>query len=551
MADEKFDAVVIGGGNKGLVTAMYLTKYGGLKTGIFEVRHEAGGGWSTEEVAAPGFTFNNHSTAHCTYYYDLIWEDFPDFKEKGGELFPASTGCIFIEDHSSMLFYHREEDPTWEKTAASLAKFSKRDAEAMMQFGRIWDEYVYPEYHRWVWTPPVAGQPDPFFKNSLARAPKGVIDPSWENKSLMQICDEIFESVEVKSAIYRAAYTFWGGPAHTQGNGWHLLGISMSSGREVGYMRGGTHSSAHAAQKIVVENGGKIFTRSEVEKVIIENGSATGIRLKDGTSVEAKVIVSTLSPQMMCTRLIGEEHLPQNIIRKIKALTVNYSAGVWWDGWALHEPPKYKAAEQEPDIDKVVYISVMDKDPWCLSKEFWKRQLGREWPEAPHIDCYPDCWTYSPPVGVDPSQAPPGKCMAGDELYTCAADVFTEKEWTEFKKPHADHILDIWSKFAPNMTWDNVIGYRIDSPWDITNRLRQTPGNGCWNILDIVGSQVGWYRPIMELSDHRTPIKGLYGTGSGWHPLGCGLAGGGYNCYQAISKDLGLRNPKDEKKRPY
>ena len=552
MADERFDAVVVGGGNKGLVTAMYLTKYGGMKTGVFEVRHEAGGGWSTEEVAAPGFTFNTHSTAHCTFYYDLLWEDFPDFKEKGAELLHAraSTGGIFIEDHSAILFYNRVNDPNWEKTAASAAKFSKQDAEALLLFGKLWDDYIYPEFQRWLWTPPVAGQPDPFFENLLRICPKGSIDPSWENKSLMQISDELFESVEVKCGVYRGGYSYWGGPAHVQGNGWHLLVITMAAAREFGLIRGGTHSSAHAAQKIVVENGGKIFTRTEVDKVIIENGRARGILLKDGSVVEAKVVVSSLSPHSMCLDLIGEDHLPQHIIRKVRALTAFYSAGGWWDAWALHEPPDYKAAGFDRDVNETAFIALMDKDPWSLSREFWKRKLGREWPGAPIIHGLPNTWSPSIASVGDPSQAPPGKCAAGNELYTCAADVFTEKEWNAFKKPHADFVLDMWGRFAPNMTWNNVIGYRVDSPWDITHRLRHTPVNGCWNLLDCVSSQVGWCRPMMELSDHRTPIKGLYGTGSGWHPLGYGLGAGGYNCYQVIAEDWGLRKPQDEK-RPY
>ena len=45
MADAKYDVVLIGGGNKGLVLAMYLAKYGGMKVGIFEKNHELGGGW--------------------------------------------------------------------------------------------------------------------------------------------------------------------------------------------------------------------------------------------------------------------------------------------------------------------------------------------------------------------------------------------------------------------------------------------------------------------------------------------------------------------------
>ena len=43
MADETYDAIVIGGGAKGLITAMYLAKFGGMDVAIFERRHETGG----------------------------------------------------------------------------------------------------------------------------------------------------------------------------------------------------------------------------------------------------------------------------------------------------------------------------------------------------------------------------------------------------------------------------------------------------------------------------------------------------------------------------
>ena len=42
MADMTFDAVICGGGNKGLMLAMYLTRYAGMSVGIFERRHEIG-----------------------------------------------------------------------------------------------------------------------------------------------------------------------------------------------------------------------------------------------------------------------------------------------------------------------------------------------------------------------------------------------------------------------------------------------------------------------------------------------------------------------------
>ena len=45
MADKSFDVVIVGGGNKALIAAMYLTKDGKLRVGIFEERDELGGGW--------------------------------------------------------------------------------------------------------------------------------------------------------------------------------------------------------------------------------------------------------------------------------------------------------------------------------------------------------------------------------------------------------------------------------------------------------------------------------------------------------------------------
>ena len=55
MPDATYDAVIIGGGNKTLLLAMYLIKYGGMSVAVFERRHELGGCLTTEETAAPGF----------------------------------------------------------------------------------------------------------------------------------------------------------------------------------------------------------------------------------------------------------------------------------------------------------------------------------------------------------------------------------------------------------------------------------------------------------------------------------------------------------------
>ena len=64
MAD--YDAIMVGGGNNGLIVAAYLAK-AGLKTLVLEARDFVGGGVVTQEATAPGFRHDLGATAAgCT-----------------------------------------------------------------------------------------------------------------------------------------------------------------------------------------------------------------------------------------------------------------------------------------------------------------------------------------------------------------------------------------------------------------------------------------------------------------------------------------------------
>jgi phytoene dehydrogenase-like protein len=66
------------------------------------------------------------------------------------------------------------------------------------------------------------------------------------------------------------------------------------------------------------------------------------------------------------------------------------------------------------------------------------------------------------------------------------------------------------------------------TPLDACNAKNYCP-EGNWAIIDPIPSQNGAFRPILELSQYRTPTKGLYCTGSGWHPGAGGMYGAGPN----------------------
>lgn len=65
LKNQKWDALVIGGGHNGLTAAAYLAR-GGLSVAVLERRHVLGGAAVTEELI-PGFKFSR-----CSYLQSLL-----------------------------------------------------------------------------------------------------------------------------------------------------------------------------------------------------------------------------------------------------------------------------------------------------------------------------------------------------------------------------------------------------------------------------------------------------------------------------------------------
>ena len=106
-------------------------------------------------------------------------------------------------------------------------------------------------------------------------------------------------------------------------------------------------------------------------------------------------------------------------------------------------------------------------------------------------------------------------------------------------------MLTYWQRFAPNMTWDNIIGVDANTPLDHT-RLKNMAPNGNMASIDHVPYQWADLRPTPELANHRTPIKNLYATGAAWHSGANSGSSEAYNCYKIIAKDMGLGKPWEE-----
>jgi beta-carotene ketolase (CrtO type) len=545
MSDATFDAVIVGGGNKALLLAMYLIKYGGMSVAIFERRHEIGGCLATEEISAPGFRGNTHATIVVPFYYGPHYRDFPEFWEYGAQCdqYLVSEGAVFKNNNTCLAIYSEKHDPTQERTAREITRFSSRDAEQWLKFWKLWQsDELQRVVQEGLFNPPEMRVAPEMLERQMALLPN-LVEADFEPDSLrmsasyLRCARDLFESKELQYCIMR--YVLQQRDVSETGVGVEMFSWTGSL-PILSFVRGGTHQIAHAAHKILVRDGCKFFTHCEVDKVIIENGAAKGIRLADGSRIAArKLVVSTLNPAQLCFDLIGREHLDYRTVRRVEALESTFLCLMWYS-FALREAPKYEAAAFNPDINETFWLGMAeDADPEHIARECHYQKLRRF---PPLEDYCPAIWCHSL---VDPSYAPAGMHIAQSEQLGPPAPTYTEREWLEIKKRYGEELISIWKRHAPNMNEDNIIGVDSNSPYDCLRQTNCGP-NGNMAILDCPPYQRDANRPTPELANHRTPIKNLYGTGSGWSPGGWAASAESYNCYKIIAGDLGLGKPWEE-----
>jgi phytoene dehydrogenase-like protein len=546
MADKTFDAVIVGGGNKALLLAMYLIKYGGMSVGIFERRHEIGGCLATEELSAPGFRGNTHANIILPWYYAPVWRDFPEFWDYGAqwEQHTCSDGFVFKDKANCLAIYSAKHDPTQERTANEIARFSTKDAET---WRKLWSIAESDEYLRVnvdaLFRPAEDRLTGEVTERQMALFPK-IFEADFKPDTLtmkassLRAAQEWFDSPELQSCILRFAVSSVV-DINEPGAGMLTMGLAATL-PTIGFNRGGTHQIAHAAHQILIQNGCQFFTNAPVDKAIIENGAATGIRLADGSEIAArKVVVSTLSPHQLIFDLIGEAHVDELLRRRVKLLQDTFGCLMWYS-FAVHEAPRYEAEAFNPDIHECQWLGMQpDPDPVHIARECLYQKLQK----------FPPLEDYAPTVGchslVDPSFAPPGKHVVYNEQLGPPASAHTEREWLEIKKRYADELLTLWKDYAPNMTWDNVIGVDTNTAFD-HRRMRNLGPNGTMAGIDRSPAQTDENRPTPELANHRTPVRNLYATGGAWHVGSNAGSTEAYNCYRIIAKDLGLGKPWEE-----
>lgn len=540
MSDFTYDVVICGGGNKALMLAMYLTKFAGMTCGVIERRHEIGGGLATEETAAPGFRGNTHANIMLPWYWTPVYRDFPEFWDYGAMIdqYRCSDGAIFLDTQKCLAIYSQKVDPLQERSAEQIARFSTKDADTWL---KLWKVTNTPEFQRVLLDDlmnPAEVKSRPEFLERQMKLFQVIqaagLDPlPYLNASPIDAARMMFESEELQYALLR----FFPSSAinvRDPTKGRLIVGMCNTL-PQLSFVRGGTHMVAHACHQWLSQHGCNFHLNKTVVKILHDGKRASGVELHDGTLVNARKLVVTAGLSVMqLLDIVGREVFGPEICRKVDSLSFSNIGNIMWYTYALHEAPRYSAEEFNPDIHETFWLGLTESSDL--------EHLGRECDEAtrgqmPALrDFNPAVWCHSL---VDPSYAPPGKHVAQHEMQGPGAMDLSEDEWLRLKDQHAADMIDFWGKFAPNMTWDNVIGIDTNSPYDV-RRLANLAPHGNFAGIDKSASQDGPNRPTPELANHRTPIGNLYCTGGYWHVGGEASAAQAYNCYKIIAADLKL-----------
>jgi phytoene dehydrogenase-like protein len=525
-ASREFDAIVVGGGHNGLTTGAYLAK-AGLRTVVLERRHILGGACVTEEVW-PGAR-----VSRCSYVVSMLQPKVVadlELAKHGYKAYPLDPAYAAMTPDGPIVFH---DDVT--KTQESIAKFSKKDAEA---YGRFEDllfmaaDFVRPMMIK---SPPALGSKAPADIAGILKEAGRIAGMSQRDvQNLVRIftmsvgdwLDSLFENDYLKGSLASTGVVgVWAGP-YSPGTAYnllhHALGELDGNVGSWGQVIGGMGAISEAIASSARSYGAEIWTDSEVASIDSSGGRVTGVTLADGTVLRAPIVASGAHPKTTILDLAGGENFPDEVREDMEAYrTRGASVKV---NMVLSEPPVYEGLSEE-DSKHLLTAGVT----YCPSLQY----LEQAWQDAvrgvPSENPYTE---LEVPSSVDPS-------LTDDDRWI--ATMFTQygptehEQWPEgSRERYGERCIENMTQFAPNLA-DAVVEREVLAPPDLEDIFGLVDGSIFQGEQDI--AQMAFMRPAPALAQYATPMAGLYICGAGTHPGGGVMAASGHNAAMRILKD--------------
>ena len=292
----KYDAIVIGGGHNGLVTACYLAR-AKWRVLVLERRYVVGGACVTEEIF-PGFKVSTAAYVNSLFRPEIIRDlRLRDYGFEAIERNPASFSP-FLDGRYLMLGRGIAAD------AEEIAKFSKRDAERFPQYEAMLERVASVVEPTLTQIPPNLMRPSLgqlLEAGKMGRALQRLGPAMGEAIEVLTgaarpILDRWFESEELKGTIATDAIIGAFMAPSMPGTAYvlfhHVMGETNGKRGVWSYVRGGMGGLTQALAAAARDLGVEIRTEAEVARILTRRGRATGVALASGEEFHAKHVAS-------------------------------------------------------------------------------------------------------------------------------------------------------------------------------------------------------------------------------------------------------------------
>jgi phytoene desaturase len=257
---------------------------------------------------------------------------------------------------------------------------------------------------------------------------------------------------------------------------------------------GGTGAIVQAMANLIARQGGRIALNSEISEITCEGARATGVRLADGSTVAAQLVVSNAETAHTYARLLRNAPKKRWSDAKLKRARYSMSLFVWYFG----------TNRQYPDVrHHTIMMGPRYKE--LLHDIFERKHLSDDFSLYLHR-----------PTASDPSLAPQGS----DSFYVLSPVPHQDSgvDWTTRAEPYKQAIAaHLDATVLPGFR-DHIVTEKIITPIDFEHRLSSTKGAAFG--LEPVLLQSAWFRPNNKSED----IENLFLVGAGTHP-GAGIPG--------------------------
>jgi phytoene dehydrogenase-like protein len=517
-----YDALVIGGGHNGLVSAAYLAR-SGARTLVLEGRGSLGGAATTESPweDAPHLRVTRLSYVMSLMPPTIVRE--LELARHGYKIHPMGPYYQAFPDGGSLTIY--DDDPA--RTYEQLAKWSKKDAEA------------WPKWNAWLegiadvmgplltQVPPNIGSHGPSDLLDLARlawSQRGITVRTTADvtrlltMSIADLLDDWFESPQIKGALaVNGVIGTWAGP-YEPGTAYVMAHHSIGDVGDGqlggwGYPEGGMGAVSAAIAKSARDFGAEIRTNARVARLLVSGGRVHGAVLENGDEIRAPLVVTTLHPKTAFLDHIPRTELPEDFVADIEHWKTR--SGVVKINLALGELPNFTADPSAGLAEHHTGSVEMAPTMEYIEAAFQDARAGR-----PALMPFSDGVI---PTTLDKTLNPDGTHIMSLFTQWVPAD-FSQAPHTEELDAYTDRLIDLYDQVAPgfkaSITHRDIVG-----PHEMEREYGLIGGNIFHGELSL--EQLFHMRPAPGYADYRTPISGLYNGSSGTHAGGgvCGIPG--------------------------